>query len=122
MVHEFDLEVEREIAKNTAVSVSYVGSLGRRLPHFVDGNLAAPTLTTTYTVVGGPFDGQQFTVPFFGVPNTLTGTRRPNNTVQAVTSDLQFGELQLQCDGGSFESPHLPELPNPVFVHLVPCQ
>jgi outer membrane receptor protein involved in Fe transport len=86
MVHEFDLEVEREIAKNTVVSVSYVGSLGRRLPRFVDTNLAAPTLTTTYTVVGGPFDGQKVTVPFFGVPNTLTGTRRPNNTVQAVTS------------------------------------
>lgn len=88
-VHEFDLEVEREIAKNTAVSVSYVGSLGRRLPRFVDTNLAAPTLTTTYTVVGGPLSGQQFTVPYFGVPNTLTGTRRPNNTVQAVT-DISY--------------------------------
>ena len=86
MVHEFDLEVEREIAKNTVVSVSYVGSLGRRLPRFVDTNLAAPTLTTTYTAVGGPSDGQKFIVPFFGVPNTLTGTRRPNNTVQAITS------------------------------------
>jgi len=85
MVHEFDLEVEREIATNTVVSVSYVGSLGRRLPRFVDTNLAAPTLTTTYTVVGGAFDGQKVTVPFFGVPNTLTGTRRPNNTVQAIT-------------------------------------
>jgi Carboxypeptidase regulatory-like domain len=86
MIHEYDLEVEREIAKNTVVSVTYVGSLGRRLPRFVDGNLAPPTLTTTYSVVGGPFDGQKFTVPFFGVPNTLTGTRRPNNTVQAITS------------------------------------
>ena len=89
MVHEYDLAVEREIAKNTAVSISYVGSLGRRLPRFVDSNLAAPTLTTTYTAVGGPFDGQQFTVPYFGVPitgaNAQTGTRRPNNMVQAVT-------------------------------------
>lgn len=85
MVHEYDLEIEREIATNTIVSVSYIGSLGRRLPRFLDTNLAAPTLTTTYTVVGGPFDTQKVTVPFFGVPNTLTGTRRPNNTVQAVT-------------------------------------
>lgn len=85
MIHEYDLEIEREIATNTVVSISYIGSLGRRLPHFVDTNLAAPTLTTTYTVVGGPSDTQKFTVPFFGVPNTLTGTRRPNNTVQAVT-------------------------------------
>jgi len=89
LVHEYDLEVEREIAKNTAVSVSYIGSLGRRLPRFVDTNLAAPTLTTTYTVVGGPFDTHQFAVPFFGVPNTLTGTRRPNNTVQAIT-DISY--------------------------------
>lgn len=86
MVHEYDLEVEREIARNTAVSISYIGSLGRRLPRFVDGNLAPPTLTTTYTVVGGPLDGRTFTVPFFGVPSTLTGTKRPNNTVQAITS------------------------------------
>jgi hypothetical protein len=90
MVHEFDLELAREIGKNTAVSISYVGSLGRHLPRFVDTNLAAPTLTTTYTAVGGPFDGQQFTVPYFGVPTTgpgaQTGTRRPINTVQAVTN------------------------------------
>jgi len=85
MIHEYDLELEREIATNTVVSISYIGSLGRRLPHFVDTNLAAPTLSTTYTVVGGPFDTQKLTVPFFGVPNTLTGTRRPNNTVQAIT-------------------------------------
>ena len=94
-VHEFDLEVEREIAKNTVVSVSYVGSLGRHLPRFVDTNLPAPTLTTTYTEVGGPFDGQKFTVPFFGVPGNpatgkpLNGTGRPNNTVQAVT-DISY--------------------------------
>jgi hypothetical protein len=36
--------------------------------------------------LGEPFDGQTVSVPFFGVPNTLTGTRSPNNTVQAVTS------------------------------------
>ena len=89
MVHEYDLEIEREIATNTAVSVSYIGSLGRRLPRFVDTNLAAPKLTTTYTVVGGPFDTEKFSVPFFGVPNTLTGTRRPNNTVQAIT-DISY--------------------------------
>lgn len=88
MVHEFDMQFERQIATNTVVSISYLGSLGRRLPRFVDTNLAttAPTLTTTYTVVGGSLDGKSFTVPFFGVPNTLAGTRRPNNTVQAITN------------------------------------
>ena len=90
LVHEYDLEVERQIATNTVVSVSYVGSLGRRLPRFVDTNLAAPTMTSTYTVSGGPLNGQTFTVPFFGVPNTLTGTRRPNNAFQAIT-DISYG-------------------------------
>lgn len=99
LVHEFDAEVERQIANNTVVSVSYVGSLGRRLPRFVDTNLANTALTTTYTVVGPPagttitspfagqdFVGQTFTVPYFGVPTTLTGTRRPNPAFGAITN------------------------------------
>ena len=56
LVHEFDAELERQIANNTVVTVSYVGSLGRRLPRFVDTNLAAPTLQTTYTVTQGAGD------------------------------------------------------------------
>jgi len=96
MVHEFDAEFEREIATNMVVSVSYIGSLGRRLPRFVDTNLAAPTLQTTYTVTPGSgtvsspfvnqaFIGQTFTVPFFGVPSTGTGTKRPNTAYGAIT-------------------------------------
>jgi outer membrane receptor protein involved in Fe transport len=90
MVHEFDAEVERQIASNTVVSVSYVGSLGRRLPRFVDTNLAAPTLQTSYTVAQGAgkvtspflnnaFIGQTFTAPFFG------GTR-PTSTFGSITN------------------------------------
>src|SRR5467141_2997942 len=37
-IHETDLTVEREIFPNTVVSVSYMGSFGRRLPDFVDAN------------------------------------------------------------------------------------
>jgi outer membrane receptor protein involved in Fe transport len=96
MVHEFDLEFEREIATNTVVSASYIGSLGRRLPRFVDTNLAAPNLQTTYTVVqpsgtvtspflSEAFIGQTFTVPYFGVPSTNTGTKRPNPSFGAIT-------------------------------------
>ena len=51
-------------------SASYVGSKGRNLPRFIDINLPAPG-SLTYTVSGGPLDGQSQTVPFF------TGTR-PN--------------------------------------------
>jgi hypothetical protein len=105
MIHEFDAEVEREIAPNTVVSVSYVGSLGRRLPRFVDTNLQSPTLTTTYSVVVSPtatiispfkssdFVGQNFTVPYFGVPADATGkkpasggTGRPNIAFGSITN------------------------------------
>lgn len=104
MVHEFDLEFEREIANNTVVSVSYIGSLGRRLPRFVDTNLAAPTLQTTYTMVQptgtvtSPFlndalINQTLTVPYFGVLADSTGkkpasggTGRPNINFGAITN------------------------------------
>jgi len=103
LVHEFDAEVERQIANNTVVSVSYVGSLGRRLPRFVDTNLANATLTTTYAVVAptgtiiSPFAsqdfvGQSFTEPYFGVPATAAGkpvsggTGRPNTGFGAISN------------------------------------
>lgn len=107
MVHEFDIEYEREIANNTVVSVSYIGSLGRRLPRFVDTNLAAPTLQTTYTVVqptgtvtspflSDAFINQTFTVPYFGVTADATGkkpasggTGRPNINFGAIT-DISY--------------------------------
>jgi len=64
-VHQADLIVERQIARNTVISASYLMSLGRKLPTFVDVNLPFPTQTRTFTVVGGDLDGQQFTIPRF---------------------------------------------------------
>jgi hypothetical protein len=78
MVHEFDLDFQRQIATNTVVSVSYLASLGRRLPRFVDVNLPAPAGSVAYTVSGGNFNGQSFTEPLF------TGAR-PNANFAAVT-------------------------------------
>ena len=64
-IHQADLIVERQIARNTVISASYLLSLGRKLPTFVDVNLPFPTQTRTFTVVGGDLDGQQFTIPRF---------------------------------------------------------
>jgi len=104
LVHEFDAEFERQIATNTVVSVSYVGSLGRRLPRFLDTNLAEPTLDTVYTGLEGvgtllsPFIndaavGRVATVPYFGVPADTSGkkpasggTGRPNNAYGSITN------------------------------------
>jgi len=86
IVHEFDLAFEREIANNTAISVSYIGSLGRRLPLFRDTNLAVPTSTVTYTVSGGPLNGQSFTLPLF--------TARLNPNFAAITQISDIGWSQ----------------------------
>ncbi len=64
-IHQADLILERQIARNTVISASYLMSLGRKLPTFVDVNLPFPTQTRTFTVVGGDLDGQQFTIPRF---------------------------------------------------------
>ena len=78
MVHEFDVDFQREVATNTVVSLSYLGSLGGNLPRFVDVNLAPPTLTDTYKFQGGPFDGQSITVPVY--------TARLNKSFGAITN------------------------------------
>ncbi len=78
MVHEFDIDFQREIATNTVVSVSYLGSLGGNLPRFIDTNLGAPAHTVTYTFAGGPFNGQSLTVPVY--------TSRPNPAFGSITN------------------------------------
>jgi hypothetical protein len=76
-IHQMDLILEREIARNTVASVSLLVSLGRRLPTFVDTNLAFPTQVTRYTVVGGDLNGQVFQFPRFTV--------RPNSNFGRIT-------------------------------------
>ena len=89
MIHEFDLVFEHQIATNTAVSVSYVGSLGRNLPIFIDTNLFTPAGSITYSIVNGPDNGKTFSMPLFDVP--VTGTPqttqvRPNANFGRITS------------------------------------
>ncbi len=74
-IHQYDVIFEREIARNTLVSVSYLGSFGNSLPNFVDTNLNAPTGSGTWNVVGGPFNGATWTTPLFlgSRPNTAFG-------------------------------------------------
>ncbi len=38
-IHEFDLSVQRELFRNTIVTASYAGALGRELPNFLNLNL-----------------------------------------------------------------------------------
>jgi len=96
-VHETDLTVEREIAHNTMLSVSYLGSFGRHLPDFVDINTGAAPTNITYTVSpGGPLPAGTYTTQLFATISTVTktpagatvsssSTNRPNPNFAAMS-------------------------------------
>lgn len=52
-VHEFDLILQQQVGKSFVFNVSYLGSLGRELPNFVDLNLNPATSLATITFTGG---------------------------------------------------------------------
>ncbi|HZT58335.1 MAG TPA: TonB-dependent receptor [Pyrinomonadaceae bacterium] len=78
MIHEADLVIERQIARNTVVSGSFLFSFGKHLPYFVDTNLNPATSTRTYAIADGPFAGQSYIVPYFS-------GARPNPNFGAIT-------------------------------------
>jgi outer membrane receptor protein involved in Fe transport len=95
-IHQWDFIFEREIARNTVVSASYLGSFGNSLPNFVDTNLRPPSGVVSVPVVGGPFDGVLYRTPIF------TGTR-PNTAFTRLTeirSDIfsKYHALVLQAN------------------------
>jgi len=65
LIHQGDLILEREIARNTVVSASYLFSYGQHLTTFVDTNLTPPTGQGRVSVVDGPFAGQTWVFPFY---------------------------------------------------------
>ncbi len=68
-VQEFDLQVQQAIGRGTVVSASYLGSLGRDLPNFLNVNLTGlqnVTITVSDTSGKGPIpNGTVFTVPTY---------------------------------------------------------
>jgi len=110
MIHQGDFIFERQIMRNTVISASYLFSFGKNLPNFVDTNLPLPGSANqprniTYTVVGGPFDGQLFTTPIFlgATQPTAFTTSRPNPTFAQITeirSDVysKYNALVLQAN------------------------
>ena len=92
-VYQGDLTLQQDLGWNTFFSLSYLGSLGRELPQFVDVNLPASTSTVTYTVVDtsgkGPLaPGSTYTTKFFAKstqPTTVCLSQRPNCNFGALT-------------------------------------
>jgi hypothetical protein len=78
-IYQADLVLERQLSKNTVLSVSYLFSRGTNLPTFIDRNLPTTTVPITYTVSGGDFSGRTFVV------NAYTGAR-PNLNAARITS------------------------------------
>lgn len=64
-IHQADAVFEREIARNTVVSASYLFSYGEFLPNFVDTNLNQPTTFLSLPVNGGPAAGAVWRYPLF---------------------------------------------------------
>jgi hypothetical protein len=96
LIHQTDLVLERQISRNTAVSISYLGSFGKHLPNFVDTNLPAPAGTVSYNVADGPFAGQVYRFPYFlgARPNTAF------NQITEIRSDVfsKYHALVLQAN------------------------
>src|SRR5438552_2116113 len=99
-VQQTDLTFEREIARNTVVSVSYLGSFGRSLPDFVDINTGAPTTTINYTVgAGGPLPAGTYSTPLFATIITKP-SGGPATTVSPRTNQ-SFGAMSEIFSGVS---------------------
>ena len=94
LIHQYDLILEREIFDNTVVSASYIGSLGRNLPTFIDQNLVRTGASTNFTIVGGPNAGQTFSLPQATRANTAF--QQLTRIESSVTSE--YNALVLQAN------------------------
>ncbi len=106
LINQYDIIFERQIARNTAVSVSYLGSLGRNLVTFVDKNFnPIPTSYTTYTINGGPRNGQTFTLPRYSRANTaFAALTQIESSVKSQYNALVFQFNRRFTKGLQFQS------------------
>jgi hypothetical protein len=101
-IHQYDAILEHQIMKNTVVSISYVGSLGRHLPTFFDLNNVR-TGTRTYTLSGGPFNGQSFTLPVYSRAIGSQAMTRIQSTVKSEYNALVLQANRRFTDGLQFQ-------------------
>lgn len=119
-IHQFDFIFEHQIMKNTVVSVSYIGSLGRNLPTFFDlNNVLCSSLPlpfpsgscqngaeATFTLNGGPLDGESFTLRQFARDPSI-GNQARTRIQSTVKSEYNAVVLQANrrfSDGLQFQA------------------
>lgn len=105
LISQYDFIVERQIGKNMVASISYLGSLGRSLPTFVDQNFSStPSRFTNYTVNDGAFSGQTFTFPGY---SRVIGTQAVTEIQSSVSSEYNALVFQVNrrfTDGLQFQA------------------
>ncbi|MDQ3180417.1 MAG: TonB-dependent receptor, partial [Acidobacteriota bacterium] len=105
LINQYDFIVERQISKNTVASISYLGSLGRNLPTFIDRNFnSIPSSFTNYTVNDGAFSGQTFMFPRY---NRVIGAQAITEIQSSVKSEYNALVLQVNrrfTDGLQFQA------------------
>jgi hypothetical protein len=62
---QVNLSVQQQLPWNTVFGIAYLGSFGKELPNFVDGNIAPATQTRTISFINGPLTGSQWKVPLY---------------------------------------------------------
>jgi hypothetical protein len=89
-INQADLTVEQDLGWNTVMSVSWLGTFGRRLPNFTDLNLNPPT-SVTYNVIDSTGksllpNGSTFTSKFYAKNTTPNcASQRPNCAFGSLT-------------------------------------
>jgi hypothetical protein len=97
LIHQGDFIVEREVARNTVVSASYLFSFGKHLTTFVDTNLNPPSgAAGRVRILDGPLAGNVWVFPYYrgSRPNTNFG-----NILEIRDSlDSKYHALVLQAN------------------------
>ncbi|SFS09073.1 TonB-dependent Receptor Plug Domain [Granulicella pectinivorans] len=80
-VHQMDLTVQQDLGWNTSFSVTYLGSLGRQLPNFVDTNIdTTNTANVTYNITDTTGAG-----PIKSAYSSIVYTARLNSSYGSLT-------------------------------------
>jgi hypothetical protein len=104
-IDQFDLVIEHQIAPNTVLSLSYIGTIGRFLPLAQDINLPAPT-NVTVTLAGQsptnllqgpalPAAGSTFTIQEFLGPRPHPTFNQESQISTVVGSNYNAAVVQL---------------------------